>query len=356
MKKTNLALALLATAAGAACAQSAVTVYGVLDTAIVQEGGGRNGSVTRLTSGVGAGSRLGFKGSEDLGGGLSAIFLLESGFQADTGQMGQGGLLFGRQIYAGLQGGFGTVMVGRQYTPQYMTVVMADPFGSGYVGDTKNMIATTGNSFSRMDNTLKYVSPKVGGIVVELAAAAGEVSGDSAAGRQLGGAIEYAAGPLRVRFGYHNRNNDTATLRNTEDAKNAVLGAVYDLGPVKLHGVYGRNKGLNSSVWRNNDNPFGRPEAPVASTDSRDALLGLTIPFGPHALMASYIDKDDRTLRNQDAHQLAVGYRYSLSRRTELHAAYARIDNKNGASYTVGSAIESGTGDRAASVGIRHAF
>lgn len=356
MKKTNLALALLATAAGAACAQSAVTVYGVLDTAIVQEGGGRNGSVTRLASGVGAGSRLGFKGSEDLGGGLSAIFLLESGFQADTGQMGQGGLLFGRQIYAGLQGGFGTVMVGRQYTPQYMTVVMADPFGSGYVGDTKNMIATTGNSFSRMDNTLKYVSPKVGGIVVELAAAAGEVSGDSAAGRQLGGAIEYAAGPLRVRFGYHNRNNDTATLRNTEDAKNAVLGAVYDLGPVKLHGVYGRNKGLNSSVWRNNDNPFGRPEAPVASTDSRDALLGLTIPFGPHALMASYIDKDDRTLRNQDAHQLAVGYRYSLSRRTEVHAAYARIDNKNGASYTVGSAIESGTGDRAASVGIRHAF
>lgn len=356
MKKTILAFALLGICAGAAYAQSAVTIYGVLDTAIVQEGGGKNGSVTKLSSGVGAGSRLGFKGSEDLSGGLSAIFLLESGFQADTGQMGQGGLLFGRQIYVGLQGGFGTVMVGRQYTPQYMTVVMADPFGSGYVGDTKNMIATTGNSFSRMDNTIKYVSPKLSGVIVELAAATGEVSGDSEAGRQLGGAIEYVNGALRVRLGYHNRNNDTATLRNTENAKNTVLGAVYDFGMVKLHGVYGRNKGLNSSVWRNNDNPFGRLEARVASTESRDALIGLTIPFGPHALLASYIDKDDRTMRNQDANQVAVGYRYNLSKRTELHAAYARIENKNGASYTVGSAIESGTGDRAASIGIRHTF
>lgn len=360
MKTTKLAFALLGTVAGAACgvasAQGAVTVYGLLDTAIVREAGGRNGAATKISSGVGAGSRLGFKGSEDLGGGLSALFLLESGFQGDTGEMGQGGLLFGRQVYVGLQGRFGTVTVGRQYTPQYLSVVMADPFGSGYVGDTKNMIATTGNSFSRMDNTVKYVSPTLGGVIVELVAAPGEVSGDSAAGRQLGGAIEYTAGPLRLRFGYHDRNNDTATLRNTDNARNAVLGAVYDFRVVKLHGIYGRNKGLNSSVWRNNNNPFGYAQAPVASTDSRDALLGLTVPFGAHALLASWIRKDDRTPRNQDARQLALGYRYTLSKRTELYAAYARIDNENGASYTVGSAIEAGTGDRAASVGIRHAF
>jgi len=356
MKKASLAFALLGTVAGVACAQSAVTVYGLLDVAVVQEGGGANGSLTKVTSGVGAGSRLGFKGSEDLGNGLSAIYLLESGFQADTGQMGQGGLLFGRQAYVGLQGNIGTVMVGRQYTPEYLTVVMGDPFGSGYVGDTKNMIATSGNAFSRMDNTIKYVSPKFSNIVVELAAAAGEVSGSSASGRQLGGAVEYAAGPLRVRLGYHNRNNDTALLKNTDNAINTVLAAVYDAGFVKLHGIYGRNKGLNSSVWRNNDNPFGYASAPVASTDSHDLLLGLTAPFGNHTLMASYIRKDDRGMRNQDAHQAAVGYRYSLSKRTELYAAYAHIGNKNGASYTVGSAIESGSGNRASSFGIRHAF
>lgn len=356
MKKASLAFLMLSTVAGIACAQSAVTVYGLLDMAVVQEGGGVNGATTKVTSGVGAGSRLGFKGSEDLGGGLSAIFLLESGFQGDTGEMGQGGLLFGRQAYVGLQGKFGTVMVGRQYTPEYMTVVMGDPFGSGYVGDTKNMIATTGNSFSRMDNTVKYVSPKFSNVIVELAAAAGEVSGDSASGRQLGGAVEYADGPLWVRLGYHNRNNNTALVKTTENAKNTVLAAVYDFGVVKLHGIYSRNKGLNSAVWRNNANPFGYASAPVASTDSRDMLVGVTVPFGAHALMASYIRKDDRGVRNQDASQVAVGYRYSLSKRTELYAAYARIDNKNGASYTVGSAIEAGSGDRASSFGMRHAF
>ncbi|BDT57787.1 porin [Massilia varians] len=356
MKKAHFALALLGILAGTSHAQSQVTVYGLLDLAIVQEAGGKVGTVNKVSSGVGAGSRIGFKGSEDLGNGLSAVFLLESGFQADTGEMGQGGLLFGRQVYVGLQGNFGVVTIGRQYTPEYMTTVMADPFASGYVGDTKNMISVTGNSFSRMDNTVKYISPKFNGFIVELVAAPGEVSGDNASGRQLGGAIEYATGPLRVRLGYHDRNNDTATLKDTENARNLVLGAVYDFGVVKLYGILGRNKGLNSAVWRNNNNPFGRPTAPVASTDSRDALLGLTVPFGMHALMASYIYKDDRTVRNQNANQIAIGYRYSLSKRTELHASYARIDNRNGASYTVGSAIEAGTGDRATSFGIRHAF
>jgi predicted porin len=164
MMKTILcagALAALCMDAGAADGSS-VNVYGLVDVALVRETGGSAGDVTKITSGVGAGSRLGFKGREDLGGGLAAVFLLESGFQADTGALGQGGLLFGRQAYAGLQGGFGTLTAGRQYTPQYLTVVMADPFGSGYAGDTKNLMAPTGNSASRMDNSLKYVSPAAG--------------------------------------------------------------------------------------------------------------------------------------------------------------------------------------------------
>jgi predicted porin len=345
-----------AASAPTASAQSAVTPYGLIDMAIVRESGGSAGPVTKLTSGVSVGSRLGFKGSEDLGNGLSAVFVLESGFQGDTGTLGQGGLLFGRQAYVGLHGGFGSVLVGRQYVPEYLVVAFADPFGSGYVADSKNIVATSGNAFSRMDNTVKYLSPAVAGLTLELAAAPGEVSGDSAAGRQFGGSIAYAAGPLQVRIGYHNRNNDTATLKNTENARNAVAAAVYDFGILKAHVLYGANHGLNSSVLRNTANPFGRPTIPVASTNSRDALVGLTVPFGPHTLLASYIHKDDRTALNQDARQVAIGYRYTLSKRTSVYAVHACIDNRNGASYTVGNASESGTGNRGTSIGISHAF
>jgi predicted porin len=354
MKNRFVVSALLAACAPLASAQSNVTIYGMIDMAVVRESGGVAGPMTKVTSGTTGGSRLGFKGSEELGNGLKAVFLLESGFQGDTGASGQGGLLFGRQAYVGLQGGFGTVLVGRQYTPHYLVQVFADPFGSGWVGDTKNLLGTTGNSFSRMDNTVKYLSPVVGGLSAELVAAPGEVSGDSASGRQLGGALAWAKGPLQVRLGYHNRNNDTATLHGTENAKNTVLAAVYDFGVVKLHGLVDWNRGLNSSVLRNTANPFGRPA--IASADSRDAMVGLTVPFGVHALLGSYIRKDDRTGFNQDATQIALGYRYTLSKRTDVNVAIAKIDNRNGASYTVGSAIESGTGDRSVMAGIRHAF
>jgi len=349
------ALAALCMDAGAADGSS-VNVYGLVDVALVRETGGSAGDVTKITSGVGAGSRLGFKGRENLGDGLAAVFLLESGFQADTGALGQGGLLFGRQAYAGLQGGFGTLTAGRQYTPQYLTVVMADPFGSGYAGDTKNLMAPTGNSASRMDNSLKYVSPAAGGVSAEVVVGAGEVAGAGAAGRQFGGALDYNAGPLHVRLGYHNRNNDTAAVRNTSNAKNTVLAAVYDFGVVKAHVAYGIDKGLNSSLLRNTANPYGRAGVPVASSDSRDVLVGATIPSSPHTWMVSWIHKDDRGALDQDATQYALGYRYALSRRTELYAAIAHIVNRRGASYTVGSAIEGGSGNGAVDLGIRHAF
>jgi predicted porin len=337
-------------------AQNSLTAYGLIDMAMIRESGASAGSVTKLTSGVSTGSRIGFKGTEDLGNGLSALFLLENGFQGDTGATGQGGLLFGRQAYVGLRGGFGSVLVGRQYTPEYLVVAFVDPFGSGYVADSKNIVATSGNSLSRMDNTVKYLSPTVAGFAVELAAAPGEVSGDSSAGKQFGGSLSYAAGPLQLRVGYHDRNNDTAALKHTGDARNTVVAAVYDFGFMKAHALYGVNRGLNSSVLRNTANPFGRSTMPVASTDSRDILAGLTVPFGPHALLVSYIHKDDRTALDQNAQQRAIGYRYALSKRTNAYAVYTRIDNRNGASYTAGNSSEAGTGDRAASVGINHAF
>ncbi|USX28855.1 porin [Oxalobacteraceae bacterium OTU3CINTB1] len=354
MKKTMLALMLGASAA-TAVAQSNVTVYGIVDMALVRESGGI-ATTTKLTSGVEAGSRLGFKGTEDLGGGMSAVFLLENGFQSDTGAMGQGGLLFGRQAYVGLQTRSGTITLGRQYTPQYLAVATVDPFGSGTAGDTKNLMASTGNSASRMDNAIKYVSPAFGGVTVELVYGAGEVSGDSAAGRQLGGSLIYNRGAFTMRLATHHRDNDTATLKNTSAANNTVLTALYDAGFMKLHGAYGIDKGLNSALPRNLANPFGYAVAPTPSTDSDVMLLGVTVPRGSGVWLASYIRKNDKTNFNQDAQQFAGGYRYYLSKRTDLYGVYAYIRNKNGAGYTVGSAIEGGTGNRGVNLGIRHVF
>lgn len=356
MKKLVCAAALAIIGANAMAADSSVSVYGLLDVALVHESGGKDSGITKVSSGVSTGSRLGFKGTENLGNGLAAVFLLESGYQPDTGVLGQGGLLFGRQAYVGLQGGFGSVLLGRQYTPQYLTVALADPFGSGYVGDTKNLMIPTGNGAGRMDNTIKYVSPSTRGVTGEFVYAPGEVSGDSSAGRQLGGALDYNGGPLRVRLGYHNRNNDTATVKNTSNARNTVLAAVYDFRVAKAHFAYAVNKGLNSSWLRNTSNPYNEPGVPAASTDSRDTLIGTTVPFGPHSVLVSFINKDDRGPLNQDARQYALGYRYAMSVRTELYAVVSHIVNRNGASYTVGSAIEGGTGNTASSLGIRHSF
>ncbi|CAN7444039.1 porin [Pseudoduganella sp. LjRoot289] len=355
MKKTMLAL-MLGALAGTAAAQSNVTVYGVVDVAAVRESGGV-ASTTKLTSGVEAGSRLGFKGTEDLGGGLSAIFLLENGFQADTGAMGQGGLLFGRQAYVGLQSKCaGTLTLGRQYTPQYLAVAAADPFGSGTAGDSKNLMAPTGNSASRMDNAVKYASPVFKGFNVEVVYGVGEVAGDSTAQRQFGGALAYTAGPLVLRLAQHNRNNDTAALKNTSHARNTVLTALYDFGLLKAHFAYGVDKGLNSALPRNLGNPYGYAAVPTPSTDSRVALLGVTVPQGAGVWLASYIRKNDETAFNQDAQQFAAGYRHYLSKRTDVYTVYAHLRNKNGAGYTVGSAIEGGTGNRGLNLGLRHTF
>lgn len=329
MKKSLLALAVIGSFAGAASAQSNVTIYGIVDAGIVVEQGGAGGSVSKLTSGVASGSRLGFRGKEDLGGGLSANFVLENGFTVDNGGM-VGGLLFGRQAFVGLNGGFGAVNFGRQYTPHYSVGVAADPFGNGMAGRYTNLMA---NSGVRMNNTVKYSTPNLSGFSADLAYGFGEVAGNNSASRAIGFNIKYAAGPLKVGLGYHKAENATAT----DDAKNTLLAGTYDFGVAKAHLGYGVNKG-------------------TGTTDNSDLMVGVTVPFGPHKLLASYIRKDDDSTANRDADQFAIGYTYALSKRTDFYAAYATIDNKNGATFTVGNGTEAGSGDKAFNFGIRHNF
>lgn len=357
MKYSSFAFAALASLAGVisgqASAQSSVTLYGIIDGGLVYEKGGAAGSVTKVGSGVQSQSRFGFKGTEDLGGGMHAGFVLEGGIAIDTGASTQGGLLFGRTSLVSLDGGFGAVQLGRFFTPHYITLVaIADPFQTGFAGDSANLMATSG---TRTSNTIKYTTPKFSGLTAELAYVFGEVAGDNAAGRQIGAAVAYANGPLKLRLGYNTKNNNAGPTTHLGNADNTLLATNYDFGPATGFLAYGINKGLNSSPL-SASNPYGSAVAPTASTDSRDMLIGVTVPFGANTLIASFINKKDRTALNQGANQYAIGYTYGLSKRTDLYTSYAHIANKNGAGYTVGNSNESGSGNSAFNLGMRTIF
>lgn len=330
-----MALAILGGFSGAASAQTNVTIYGLVDLGIVQESGGAAGSITKLTSGVANGSRLGFKGTEDLGGGLSAIFTLENGFDASTGTMGQGGLLFGRQAFVGLTGGFGSVKLGRQYTPIDKLVGAVDPFYNGFAGRMQNVLEA--GYVSRANNDVMISTPTIGGFSANLAYGFGEVAGNTSASRYIGGSAGYAEGPLFVRLAWQSSNNaaDTGVARNT------MLGATYNFGAAKLHAAYAASK---------------TDAAGVTSVDANDGMVGVSVPFGASTILASYVRRNDRLAVNKDADQIGIGYTYDMSKRTSFYAAYARISNKNGASYVVGNATEAGSGDKALNLGIRHRF
>jgi len=354
LKKAVIAALGLAAGAGAH-AQTNVTIYGIVDAALVGESGGSGPHVTKLTSGAGSASRIGFRGTEELGDGMSAFFTLETGVKIDTGEVDAAGTIFNRQAFVGLKTKAGSVALGRQYTPYHTTLTaVADPFGTGYAGTSKNLFPDNGTNV-RTSNTITYASPKVNGVNVELAYSAGEQT-ELSAGRQFGGAIDYASGPLRVRLAYNSKNTDVAATGTNHDlGRNTLLGANYDFNWIKLFAAYGIDKGFNSATLGNANNPYGGVK-PTPSTDGRDVLLGFRAPVGPGTLMFSAMHKDDRTHFNQDASSWGIGYLYDLSKRTGLYAAYGHINNKNGAGYTVANNTESGTGNTGYNLGIRHTF
>ena len=331
MNKSLIAVALAALSPFAALAQSNVAIYGVVDAGLVRETGGPAGSVTNLSSGMASGSRIGFKGKEDLGGGLAATFVLENGFNADTGAAGQSGLLFGRQVFVGLQGGFGAVTLGRQYSPYYKALRdVGDPFGAvSLAGRAGNLMATN----TRIDNLVEYMTPSLAGFTADLAYGAGETAGNSAKNRTLNGALAYARGPLNVQLAYHRLDNATATDRT----RNTLLAASYDFGPVTAQGAVAVNRGTGTA-------------------DSRDMVLGVSVPLRTGKLLASHVRHDDRTAAGKDASQWGIGYNYPLSKRTDIYSAYARIHNHKGAVYTVGNATDKGSGNSAFDLGLRHTF
>lgn len=336
--KKSIALAILASFAGAASAQSSVTVYGLLDAGITSEIGGAAGSIVKLATGVQSGNRLGFKGTEDLGNGLKANFQIENGFNADTGTARQGGALFGRQAYVGLSGNFGAVNLGRQYDPLFVALDTIDPFGTGLTGASTNLMSA-GNV--RTNNAIKYTSKNLSGFTADVLYGAGESANGASVGRTIGFSGTYANGPVLATVAYDKVNANVAVAQ--PELKLVLVGATYNFGVAMAHAAYETEKG--------NGNDF------------RDYMLGVSVPVGAAgSLMASYINKDDRTTNQKGGKQLAIGYTYALSKRTNAYTSYGHIKNDAAGTNFVGDASSGGSAPLAGknsgalTVGIRHKF
>lgn len=354
MKKSLIALSVLAAVAGTAQAQSSVTVYGVLDMAIQNENNGQyskgKGSITSLDSGVQSGSRLGFKGSEDLGNGLKANFKLEMGIQADTGASAQGpyqqnGLTFGRAAWVGLSGDFGAIQLGRQNKPMFDAVDSIDPFGTGIIGGsaTDSTSATgLGNLFfatnPRSSNTANYTTNNLSGFTGSLAYTFGEQAGDIGKGRGIGVSGSYAAGPLLATVAYHTEDVAAAT-KPTNAVKHIFVGATYDFAVVKAALAYGKVKSDDDSVayklWN----------------------LGATIPVSAAGSVIAGVTRvtNDVVSTDRNSTQLALGYTHSLSKRTNVYTSFSRIANDSKVNAG-GLADGVGRTERMVNLGIRHAF
>ena len=314
-------------------AQSAnVQIYGSVDMGFSHRGDSLTphvGSQNRIDSGILSGSRLGFRGTEDLGNGLKALFTLEAGFSADDGQQGQGGRLFGRQATLGLTGSFGTVVAGRMNTPYKNFLDAIDPFGRGTLGQFNNVLAAGvkpagGISLfdpDRLDNTIAYVTPSWNGFNVTTAysnqAFGQEAAGNNGDNRVFAILPRYVKGPLDIGLNYHRiKSHDDQRIR----VDNWTLAGAYNFGPAKLAAAYGNHR-WNDVLGVSGD-----------TLKLKHWLLGITVPFGKHAILASYnqsrLDWDYRG--NQDSgkgRQWALGYTYDFSKRTTFYAALADVHN-----------------------------
>ena len=339
MQKTLIALALFA-AAATASAQSTVTVYGKVDLGLVIDSGAAAGKSVRLSSGVTGGSRIGFKGTEDLGGGTKAAFQLETGYCADSAAGAPNfctgsNQFMGRQAHGDLSGSFGTVSGGRQYSLGYLNLTTIDPFGTGYAGQVNNLVDAAG---VRLNNSVHYATPSLAGFTASAEVAFGETTGNWKAGRVLGGAVTYASGPAYAGLSLY----DLANANGVGSARrDYLLGGTYDFGVVRAHAL----------VQKSDGDPTGK-----AKLDGLALMGGVTVPLAGGSLMASYIKYNDKAVTNQDASQVGVAYQYPLSKRTSIYTAFAKIQNQNGAAYVVGNATDTGTGNKAFNLGVVHNF
>ncbi|MFO1217745.1 MAG: porin [Burkholderiaceae bacterium] len=348
MKKSLLALAVLGSFAGVASAQSSVTLFGIVDLSARQVKNGSNNALkTMATDGINS-SRLGFRGVEDLGGGLSAGFWLEAGMDNGLGAVGGSNSLasvfFNRRSTVSLMGRFGEIRLGRDYTSGFWNTTVFDPFGTNGVGAFTNLsinASLESATYVRSNNTVGYFLPgNLGGLYGQVQRSASEgILGQ----QQTSGRIGFAAGPVNVAASHQ------ITEKGANDWKHSNIAGSWNFGFMNLMAQYDTQK--------------------LAAVKQNTYLIGAVVPIGQGELHVSY-DKQDRkggaagtsNENADDADQIAVGYVYNLSKRTAVYGTYAQIKNKGGAANGSNQLIPGGVGNAVGAkstgveVGLRHAF
>jgi predicted porin len=393
MKKSLIALAVMA-AAGAASAQSSVTLFGIVDATVshYSVSGGQHNTI--LTNSGYNSSRLGFRGTEDLGGGMAASFWLEAGLNNDNGSNGTsntnntlgggtggGGLTFGRRSTVSLSGGWGEVRIGRDYVPTFWNTNLFDPFGTNGVGTTLIQKAKTSTlsptlvpfantpagtltevaaqdpNAVRASNMVQYFLPaNLGGIYGQASYGFSEVANGGDAGRFVGARVGFGQGPFNVAIAYGRTSGSDAVnatiLQTTPDVSDWNVGGQWDFGMARVMAAYDRTKFSNG---------FGV----TPNSTLKGWQIGALVPVGPGEIRASYSrEKLDVAGADPRADQWAVGYVHNLSKRTALYATYARIKNKDGAALPISASLPQSTAvlpvinstSTGFDLGIRHSF
>lgn len=314
MKKSLIAVAMLAACATSAFAQSSVNLSGTVDVGV--ENAGKN-SRTAVNSSGNSQSQITFSGAEDLGGGLKATFKLSTLFNADEGSTTGFG---NNDAYVGLEGSAGKIRLGRSYDPVYSHALTAnDRFGvTGY----QTLGTALNTNGIRVSNQVLYITPTVYGLTGTVSHGSAEGVNGSGVNNAQGFGLRYASGPIELTAASSRQAGFNTKFVNQ-------VGGAYDFGVARV---------LLTVQHDNNTNVFGNN-----NSDKNAYALGVTAPVGPGVLWASY---DVKEFSNRDNGQVAqVGYKYSLSKRTTI---YGQVGAKN-SSFT-------GTSSKGVGAGITHSF
>lgn len=386
MKKILVPLLAVA-AACAAQAQSSVTIFGIVDTGFTRDGGSI-ASVSGLSNGGNASSRLGFRGTEDLGGGLKAGFWLEAGINTDSGSgatnssldnvaasTATGSLQFGRRATVSLLGNFGEIRLGRDFTPAYYNETIS-PFGTTSIGtDVLLQSNLLGQVQLRTSNGIHYFTPNtLGGFFAQVNYSFGEQAsnlplGTDDNGNYVGARVGYNKGPLLIALAYGKVDINRATGLSNDRSVASLTGS-YDFGVLKLTGEYQRQS-IDNTVNAGFGN--GGTASAGNDTESDGFSIGAIVPVGAGLIKLAYsrisIENGHGLNTDPRAAKFALGYVHNLSKRSVLYTSVARLKNSNGTatggtlttaaarvagvSGAVAGANTSSTGFEA---GVRHSF